>query len=191
MDGFFRILEKTSSKLICTRLISFSSCQRNLIKTFQIEAMIALITKMSKKAKFFRNFRNKRCSIFMLHKIGKNKKCAPKLIFSMNFFLETFGWFLTLKTDFENQILALFDGYFWPFKKTCEKINAIFVISTTMASIWNVFIKFRWHDEKLTTVTLLRAALHSALYQAVSTVSPNHCVSKSTSYSLKFGLKIM
>ena len=27
-------------------LVSFSSCQRNLIKTFQIEAMIALITKM-------------------------------------------------------------------------------------------------------------------------------------------------
>ena len=27
-------------------LISFSSCQRNLIKTIQIEAMIALITKM-------------------------------------------------------------------------------------------------------------------------------------------------
>ena len=28
-------------------LLSFSSCQRNLIKTFQIEAMIALITKMT------------------------------------------------------------------------------------------------------------------------------------------------
>ena len=27
--------------------VSFSSCQRNLIKTFQIEAMIALITKMT------------------------------------------------------------------------------------------------------------------------------------------------
>ena len=26
--------------------VSFSSCQRNLIKTFQIEAMIALITKI-------------------------------------------------------------------------------------------------------------------------------------------------
>ena len=34
-----------------------------------------------KKAKFFRNFRNKSCSILMLHKINKNKKCAPKLIF--------------------------------------------------------------------------------------------------------------
>ena len=28
-------------------LISFSSCQRNLIKTFQIEGMIELITKMT------------------------------------------------------------------------------------------------------------------------------------------------
>ena len=27
-------------------LISFSSCQRNMIKTFQIDGMIALITKM-------------------------------------------------------------------------------------------------------------------------------------------------
>ena len=28
-------------------MVSFSSCQQNLIKTFQIEAMIALITKMA------------------------------------------------------------------------------------------------------------------------------------------------
>ena len=72
-------------------IINFSSCQQNLIKTFQIEAMTALITKMamvfssgqkklSKKDKNFRNFRNKSCSIFMLHKINR-KKSAPKLIF--------------------------------------------------------------------------------------------------------------
>ena len=36
------------------------------------------------------------------------------------------------------------------FNKTHEKIIATFVISAIMASIWNVFIKFRWHDEKLT-----------------------------------------
>ena len=36
--------------------------------------------KWSKKAKFFRNFRNKSCSILMLQKNRKNKKCAPKLI---------------------------------------------------------------------------------------------------------------
>ena len=82
--------------------VSFSSCQRNLTKTFQIEGMITLITKMtlifssdllngqkqqSKKAKIFRNFRNKSRSILMLQKISKNKKCAPKLIFfNKNFF---------------------------------------------------------------------------------------------------------
>ena len=55
-----------------------------------------------------------------------------------------------LKIDFENQILALFDVYFWPFNKSNEKINTIIVISAIIASIWNVFIKFRWHDEKLT-----------------------------------------
>ena len=54
-----------------------------------------------------------------------------------------------LKIDFENQILALFDVYFWPFNMSHEKINTIFVISAIRASIWNVFIKFRWHDEKL------------------------------------------
>ena len=66
-------------------VLNFSSCQRNLIKTFHIEgmiALIALITKMtlnfssdlsngqlqlSKKAKNFRNFRNKSHSILMLH----------------------------------------------------------------------------------------------------------------------------
>ena len=57
-----------------------------------------------------------------------------------------------LKIDFGNQILALFDVFFWPFNKSHEKINIIFVISAIIASIWNVFIKFHWHDEKLTLV---------------------------------------
>ena len=55
---------------------------------------------------------------------------------------------MTLQIDFESQISALFDVYFWPFNKSHEKIIAIFVISATMSLIWNVFIKFRWHDEK-------------------------------------------
>ena len=45
--------------------------------------------------------------------------------------------------------LAFFDSYFWPFNKSQEKIDSIFVISAIIASIWNVSIKFRWHDEKL------------------------------------------
>ena len=49
--------------------------------------------------------------------------------------------------------MAFFDSYFWPFNKTHEKIIAIFVISAILASIWIVFIKFRWHDEKLTEVS--------------------------------------
>ena len=47
------------------------------------------------------------------------------------------------------KILAFFDSYFWPFHKSEEKIKVIFVISAIIPSIWNVFIKFRWHDEKL------------------------------------------
>ena len=35
-----------SKDLLLLPLVSFSSCQRNLIKRFQIEGMIALITKM-------------------------------------------------------------------------------------------------------------------------------------------------
>ena len=75
--------------------------------------------------------------------------------YSMKNFLEWFGWFLTMKIDFENQILALFDGYFWPFNKSHEKIKSIFVISAIIPSIWNVFIKFHWCDEKLTSALFL------------------------------------
>ena len=51
------------------------------------------------------------------------------------------------------KILAFFDSYFWPFSKSEEKIKVIFVISAIMSSMWNVFIKFHWHDEKLTQVS--------------------------------------
>ena len=60
-----------------------------------------------------------------------------------------------LKINVENPILALFEVYLWPFNKSHEKINVIFVISASMASIWNVFIKFRWHDENLTEVSYI------------------------------------
>ena len=68
--------------------VSFSSCQRTLIKTFQIEAMIVLISKVAliffmrlvkwlkiavKKANFFRTFRNINRSILTLEKIGKKQ----------------------------------------------------------------------------------------------------------------------
>ena len=48
------------------------------------------------------------------------------------------------------KILAFFDSYSWPFNKSEGKIKVISVISVIMPSIWNVFIKFGWHDEKLT-----------------------------------------
>ena len=70
-----------------------------------------------------------------------------------------------LKIDFENQILALFDIYFWPFNKSHEKINTIFVISAIIASIWNVFIKLTWWKtySKLLQVNLFQK--HSFLNQ--------------------------
>ena len=81
-----------------------------------------------------------------LVKWPKIKKCQ-NLIFKVDFniknpsnlskkkFLERFEAFMTLKIDFENQILALFDVYFWPFNKSHEKINTIFLISAIIASI--------------------------------------------------------
>ena len=40
-------LRSHAMHILSTSNLSFSSCQRNLIKTFQIEGMIALITKMT------------------------------------------------------------------------------------------------------------------------------------------------
>ena len=71
----------------------------------------------------------------MLHKIDKNKKCASKLIFSNEIFFRKILMIFDVEIYFEDQILALFDSYFWPFNKSHEKIKAIFVISVTMASI--------------------------------------------------------
>ena len=62
------------------------------------------------------------------------------------------------------KILAFFDSYFWPFNKTHEKIIVIFVISAIMASIWNVFIKFHWHDEKLTFCITLKIKMWVVAY---------------------------
>ena len=107
-----------------------------------------------KKPKFLEILGTKVVQFWCYTKLIKTKKLLLNWYFSTKKILERFEWFLTLKIDFENQILALFDGYFWPFYKSHEKINTIFVISAIMASIWNVFIKFCWHDEKLTKVTL-------------------------------------
>ena len=44
----------------------------------------------------------------VVQKLSLEKKVL-KLIFLDEFFLKKFGWFLTLKIDFESTILALFD----------------------------------------------------------------------------------
>ena len=80
----------------------------------------------------------------------KNINFGAHFLFSLILCSIKIEWVLFLKY-LKN--LAFFDSYFWPFNKTHEKIIAIFMISAIMASIWNVFIKFRWHDEKLTQVS--------------------------------------
>jgi len=86
-----------------------------------------------KKPNYLEILGTKVVQFLMLHKIDKNKKVTPRLMFFIQFFLERFKEFLTLKIDFH--ILALFDVYFWPFNKSHENINTIFVISAVMASI--------------------------------------------------------
>ena len=126
----------SSKRVLCMPFVSFSSCQWNLMKTFQIEAIIALITKM--------------VLIFFMRLVKwpkiDVKKCQNLIFCSIKIERLLFLKFL--------KCLVFFDSYFWPFNKTHEKIIAIFVISAIMASIWNVFIKFRWHDEKLKGVVL-------------------------------------
>ena len=71
-------------------------------------------------------------------------KCA--FVFKMKSFK---NWMTFVPKISEN--FGFFDSYFWPFDKSEEKIKVIFV----MPSIWNVFIKFHWHDEKLTFGTCI------------------------------------
>ena len=105
-----------------------------------------------------------------LQKNKNNKKRACK--FLNKHFLESFGWFLTLKIDFEIRFLHFLTAIL-PFNKSHVKINAIFmpflchydfcaifVISKVRASIWNVFIKFHWHGAKLTIESGLFSALN-------------------------------
>ena len=63
--------------------------------------------------------------------------------------------------------------------KSDEKIKVIFVISAIMSSIWNVFIKFHWHDEKLTYYTqgnLLHCHLNNVVAGFATNFAPlwNH-----------------
>ena len=63
----------------------------------------------------------------MLSKNDNNKKSAPKFIFFNKKNQKDLDDFLpTQKIDFDNQILALFEVYFWPFNKSHEKINTFF-----------------------------------------------------------------
>ena len=50
--------------------------------------------------KIRRHLRNKSCSILKLSKNIFYKKCAPKLVFNDDFFLEIFGRFFGKKIDF-------------------------------------------------------------------------------------------
>ena len=48
-----------------------------------------------------------------------------------------------------------------------KKINVIFVISGVIASFWKVFIKFRWHGQKLIVGTPSETKLYWTLAKKV------------------------
>ena len=79
-------------------------------------------------------------------KLIKTKKLFLNWYFSTKIFLRKIQRIFNI----ENGLWKSDFGPFWCL--FLEKINTIFVISAIIASIWNVFIKFRWHDEKLTAV---------------------------------------
>ena len=60
-------------------------------------------------------------------------------------------WKLTLKIRFWHFLKSIL-GHLTSLMK---KFKSICVISAIISSIWNVFIKFRWHDEKLTVRPLI------------------------------------
>ena len=81
------------------------------------------------------------------------------------------------------KILAFFDSYFWPFSKFEEKIKVIFVIRTILSSIWNVSIKLRWHDEKLTIMHNVALAFLWSHKKQITYSSHTHLLDPSNYYS--------
>ena len=113
-----------------------------------------------KKPKFSEILGTKVVQFWCYTKLVKTKNVPLDWYSSTKFFFyKDSDDFWHSKIDFENQIFAFFDGYFWPFNKSHEKIKCIFVISAIIPSIWNVFIKFHWHDEKLTVNSHIRKHL--------------------------------
>ena len=143
-----------------------------------------------KKPKFSEILGTKVIQFSCYTKLTEIKNVLLNWYFSTRIFLGRFGWFLTLKIDFENQILALFDGYFWPFNKSHEKIKSIFVISAIIPSIWNVFIIFHLHDEKLTPCGQGTSAIASgAIFREGHTFVLTHGVT-STNTAGSYGFKL-
>ena len=103
------------------------------------------------KSDFHSQFSSSKIIPIFLKKISlKNINLEAHFLFLLILCSIKIEWLLFLKFL---KFLAFFDSYFRPFNKSEEKIKVIFVISVIMPSIWNVFIKFRWHDEKLTPDT--------------------------------------
>ena len=117
------------------------------MKTFQIEALIALIIKTA--------------FIFEWNLLSNQKRLSksPTIWFSNSIFsisdiiqiFPNFGWSILIRNSFLLlpffvtlvfqkflQKLAIFDCYFWPIQSHV-KINTVFAISAIRTSIWNVF----------------------------------------------------
>ena len=157
-------------RIVPSSNVSFSSCQRNLIKNISDwsydctdhKSGIDFFMRLVKWPKIdVKKCQNLIFKVDFQHQ--KSFKSFWKKNFMKNINLGATFLFLSilcsikikqlLFLDFLKK-LAFFGSCFWLFNKTHEKIIPSFVISAIIAWIWKVFIKFRWHDEKLTTVFL-------------------------------------
>ena len=117
----------------------------------------------------------------MLHKISKNKKCAPRLIFFYeNFFYKDSDdfwlWKLTLKIRFWHFLTAIF-GHLTSLMKKSNPF--LWSLQSYLQSEMFFFIKFHWHDEKLTYYTqgnLLHCHLNNVVAGFATNFAPlwNH-----------------
>ena len=69
--------------------------------------------------------------------------------------IDTLQWIRKIRTIFDiekwlwKSEFCNFAGLITSTENVKKNFNAIFVISGALASVWKVFIKFRWHGQKL------------------------------------------
>ena len=113
-----------------------------------------------KKPNFLEILGTKVVQFWCYTKLIKTKKLLLNWYFSTKIFFRKIRRIF----DIENRLWKSDFGTFWHLFLAIEQVSwknqCLFLISAIIASIWNVFIKFRWHDEKLTFVLYFQEIFH-------------------------------